>query len=316
MIGEGGGMKRGVFAFVLVVVAVAAVWLLWFARGRGADDVKPVARQRLISSRGHESVARARIDSAMHSLTNVSAVARRVRVRPTGGRVEDDWVDENGKAWPNDQIQLMRKIYDTAEADDLSKLVQLSDAVLECQNPEIREKFVDELGWFGEKAFEAIIGFLSDPNDSVVASARTHLIDAFQEIDDDADKAAILTLVSKAIRDDDVLDVFADELMCMDELLALQTIVDVMDTGTEQAKNAMKAMYETITDEEWDGIDKAEEWLQNNYSEEDSSGDSNIDGIHDPGVGPDLEGDPAAGDVNLDGGSDIGVDGAVELDVE
>ena len=311
-----GGMKRGVFAFALVAVAVAAAWLLWPAREHGADDVKPPVRSRLISSKGHESVARSRIDSAMHSLTNGAAVARRVRIRPTGGPVENDWVDENGKPWPKEQIQLMRKIYDTAEADDLGKLVQFSDAVLECPNPEIREKFVDELGWFGEKAFESIIGFLSDPNDDVVAAARTHLVDSFQEIDDDADKAAILTLVSKAIRDDDVLDVFADELMSMDELLALQTIADVMDTGTDQAKKAMMSMYETITDEKWDGVDKAEEWLQNNYSDDGVGDDSSVGESHDYGTEPDLERNPAAGDVNSGGGSDVGIDGGEEVDVE
>ena len=302
---------------VLAVVAVAAVWLLWSARGRDADDLKPVVRPRLISSKGHESVARSRIDSALHSLTNGAAVARRVRIRPAGGRVEDDWVDEDGKPWPKEQIQLMRKIYDTADADDLSKLAQFSNAVQECPNPEIREKFVDELGWFGEKAFESIIDFLSDPNDDVVASARTHIVDSFQEIDDDADKAAILTLVSKAIRDDEVLDVFADELMSMDELLALQTIVDVMDTGTDQAKKAMMSMYETITDEEWGGVDKAEEWLQNNYSsDEDSSGDPDVDGVHDSGMEPDLEMNSAAENVNLGVGSDVEIGGDVEVDVE
>ena len=312
----GGGMKRGVVAVVLAVVAVVTVCLLWLVRGRGTDDHRPVARPRLISSKGHDSVARSRIDSALLSLTNRATVARRVRIRPPGGRIEDDWVDEDGKPWPKEQIQLMRKVYDAAETDDLNELVQLSDDVWKCPNPEIREKFVDELGWFGEKAFEAIIGFLSDPSDDVVESARTHLADSFQQIDDDAGKAAILTLVSKAIRDDEVLEVFADELMSMDELLALQTIADVMDTGTDHAKKVMMSMYETITDEEWGGIDQAEEWLQNNYSDEDSNDDTSVDGTYDAGTEPDAEVEPDAGQNPVAEGENSDVGSDVEVDVE
>lgn len=260
--------------YVAILAVVAAVTALYLTGGGESNNPKNQQTgqhrkkskpARLISTGNEPSVARMKIDAAQVALTNRNGnVIHKVRIN-TKGEIEDDWVDENGKPWPKDQLELMRAIYNAGQEEDYPALVSELDAVLKCPNPEIREKFVDELGWHGERALSDLTYFLSDPNEDVVDSARTHLIDAVQELDDDAEKAAVVTTLSRAVSDGDMLESLADELMAMDELLALQTICDVIDTGTPKAANAVKEMYETITDQPWSGVDDAEAWLLENY---------------------------------------------------
>ena len=94
---------------------------------------------------------------------------------------------------------------------------------------------------------------------------------AFQEIESDAEKAAIYTLMTRAVTDSDVLERFSDELFDMDEVIALQAIIDTLDTGTPKAQEAAKEAYKMITDEEWTDIDAAEAWLNENYVADDES---------------------------------------------
>ena len=42
-------------------------------------------------------------------------------------------------------------------------------------------------------------------------------------------------------------------------------IVDIIDSGNEAGVRIAKEEYETLTGEEWKGVDAAEAWLQENY---------------------------------------------------
>ena len=149
-------------------------------------------------------------------------------------------------------------------------LASLSKEVAKCKNAELREHYVEELGWFGEKAFESLADFISDPNEDVAEEAKTQITDAFRDIEKDEEKAALCVLMSRAVSDSEVLESFTDELSTMDEALALQTIVDMMESGTSNAKAAAEVAYESITDEKWSGIDAAESWMEDNYIDSDT----------------------------------------------
>lgn len=265
----------------------AVIGIFWLCDEDG--DVRPPvsatrrARRRLISPTNQTSVARDKIDAARVAMESRKAEVqkasrgRKIRIGAGGDDVESDWVDENGKPWPREELDLMHVIYDAGQEEDYEALASVLDDVVSCSNAEIREKFVDELGWFGEQALSDLTYFLSDANEEVVEAARTQFVDAFQGIDDDAEKAALMTTLSKAISDGEVLDSLTDELMSMDELLALQTISDIIETGTSQAVAAAKEMYNTITDETWTDIDAAENWLQENYVDKEERQVENVD---------------------------------------
>jgi len=279
-------MKKVIIVCVLGLVAIAVFMTIRFSDASNDSAEEVSSSTRFLGKRGETSIARTQIDEAANALTNAPARARRqVRVR-SGGDMEATWVFEDGTPWPDAQKELMREILALSDNDDYEALAALSSQVASCENEEIRDNYVDELGWFGEKAFVDMAAFLSDPSEDVVDSARTHIADAFQEIDSDAEKAVLFSIMVKTVNDNDLLETLADELITMDAVLALQTIADTIAEGTTKAQKSVKEVYETITDEKWAGIDDAEAWLQANYEDLQDDG---VDGGYGPD-GPDSDG--------------------------
>ena len=262
--------SRKILYAIFAVLAVATVAVgLWPSNDDG-DAVLTRERRRkrlpLISTTNAPSVARVKIEDAQRAMTNNVAQTQRKFKIATEGNEEADWVDEDGNPWPKEQKQLMRAMSQAMEDDDFSSLRSLSDLVMDCPNAEIRERYVENLGWFWEQAVPELLGFMADPNEDVAQAAKDQWIDGVQTIENDAEKAVLLINVSKVMTDSEALESFADELIAMDELLALQTIVDTIDSGTPQAVKAVKDTYETITGEEWSDVEAAEKWLQENYA--------------------------------------------------
>lgn len=272
-------MKKKLIFAIVVGIVVVIVWLLI----RGDSDLTSVGkdgRQRRgmvknplkrLAARfdGGKTPARRDIDAAIENLKDRNKQAK-PRIRFSSD-VESTWTDEDGKPWPEKQRKLMRAVVDAAEKGDVAAVAAFAKQVAECNNPDLREQYVDELGWFGEQALVDLAPFIADPNEDVAEAARSQLMSAFQEIESDAEKAAIYTLMTRAVTDSDVLERFSDELFDMDEVIALQAIIDTLDTGTPKAQEAAKEAYKMITDEEWTDIDAAEAWLNENYVADDES---------------------------------------------
>lgn len=266
---KGGIMKKTLVTVVIVVVAVIGGWLmLRNAAPEHADAVSTPDSKgcvKLIGGMGENSLARQKIDAAVAAATNgTGRIVRRVRISHRGDE-EALWVFEDGTPWPEEQKVLMRTILQAVDDDDFSAVAELSADVAKCKNAELREMFVDELGWFGEQAFVELTNFISDPNEEVSDAARSQITDAFREIDSDEEKSALYVLLARVVTDSELLENFSDELFAMDELIALQTIADTIRDGTGKAKKAAMAAYETITDEAWTDIESAEAWLVENY---------------------------------------------------
>ena len=266
---------------VLIVAGLVAVasWLLVRSSlsdatdGGGSDASSTRNSSRSGKRSGKLAKARERIDAAMVTLTDRSVKPRRKIsvIRPAD--IESTWVYEDGTPWPEEQRNLMRGIVDASDEDDLDALTALSKDVSNCDNEELRERFVEELGWFGEKAFVELADFISDPSDEVAEAAKSQIADAFRDIDNDGEKAAMCVLMSRAVSDSEVLENFTDELFSMDEVVALQAIIDIIGSGTPNAKAAAEAAYEGITDEKWSDFDAAEIWLEENCIGEDDEDD-------------------------------------------
>ena len=125
----------------------------------------------------------------------------------------------------------------------------------------------------GVEAMAELPPFMSDPDQDVADAASSRWKDALQEIDDDGVKAGVIEMSAMAIKDKDMLEDVANELVGIDELAAIQVIVNVIETGGAAA-DAVREVYDLITGEEWSDIDAAESWLQENYdsSEQDDEG--------------------------------------------
>lgn len=280
--------KKMIFAIGLAVVVVVT-WLLMRGNKDGTEDAmadnrsnssavkgaKGKKSRKMLSrrSKGEVTKARREIDAAADRLASGNWTGKRRRVITHSTDIESTWTDEDGNPWPEEQRILMRAVVDAAEAEDFTAVATLAKEVINCENADLREQYVDELGWFGAQALGDLLPFLADANEDVVEAVRSQITDAYQDVDTDAEKAAVYTLLSRAVIDTEVLESLSDELEVMDEVIALQAIVDTIGDGTPEAQEAAKAAYKEITDADWTDIDAAEEWLRENYVSDDDPAD-------------------------------------------
>ena len=174
--------------------------------------------------------------------------------------------DSDGKPYSEADQKIMAAADAAIDEDDLDLARSLAEQALVSDNKELREMVVDALGWFGEEAMSELTPFMSDPDEDVAEQATSHWKDALQEVSDDGTKAGIVELSLNALKNKEILEDVANELMDIDELAALQVIVNVMEGGNDAATEALREVYDSITGEEWTGVDAAENWLQKNYT--------------------------------------------------
>lgn len=161
--------------------------------------------------------------------------------------------------------RLMRSIQSAVEAENYEDLLAVMPQVMASANAEIREDFVDALGWFGTEGMLELLPFLADRSESVADSASGHWEMALNRIDDSKDKCMLVESAMSVIRDRDSLDTMAQELVSCDEVDALQTLINLIDGPNSAAAEIAREQYEFITDEKYTGVEAAESWLQENY---------------------------------------------------
>lgn len=265
---------------VAAVAAIVAVTAIIIHVGRGDGD-QTVEQQNKSSRKGRKPylVQKNAAVSAVkyHQDESASKSARR-KIGRTAGRFSaaaSDGIfrDSDGKPYPPSDQKIMAAAAAAIDNDDLKAALGLADKALASGNKELREAVVDALGWFGVEAMAELTPFMSDPDKDVADAASSRWKDALQEIDDDGVKAGVIEMSAMAIKDKDMLEDVANELVGIDELAAIQVIVNVIETGGAAA-DAVREVYDLITGEEWSDIDAAESWLQENYDSGDKDDDS------------------------------------------
>lgn len=172
--------------------------------------------------------------------------------------------DENGRPYPEKDQRVMRQAQLAIDTDDLNAVRSVVAEALKSSNVELRSGVVESLGWFGESALPELVMFLSDKDESVVGDAKDRFIEALQEIEVDQEKAGVIETVLKGLKEKELLEDVAGELVGIDEFSAIQVLVNVIEGGGPAADVA-KETYNTITGDDWKSVDAAETWLQENY---------------------------------------------------
>ena len=275
-----------VIAAVAVLVAAVAVVLVQSGREK---DVKKVeaGTSRAKSKHGPYLVQKKAAVSAVKypSAAGSGKTSRPKRKKGVVGRPnsfpkansDNVYRDADGKPYPEADQKIMAAAEAAIDEDNLDLARSLAEQALASDNKELREMVVDALGWFGEEAMSELTPFMSDPDEDVAGQATSHWKDALQEVSDDGTKAGIVELSLGALKNKDILEDVANELMDIDELAALQVVVNVMEGGNDAATEALREVYDSITGEEWTGVDAAEEWLQKNYTPPDDDDDDKSD---------------------------------------
>jgi len=277
-------MKRtSKIAIVVVAAAVVALGCYMFISMRGGKP-SPVPEkgkpQALLAQKGAQTKAVKSVDTlraAVRSVTNKTGRVSQVVARGRLGAGGDDvFRDEDGNAYPEKEQALMRQALAVIENDDLDGARELAEKAIGSRNAELRAMAVDALSWFGQNALVELTEFMSDANEGVAEEAKSSWMRALQEIEDDGLKAGVVELTLGKLKNKDILEDVANELVGIDELAAIQVLANVIDDGKNaKAVAAAKEAYNSITGDDWSGVDAAEDWLQKNYTapEEDSSAD-------------------------------------------
>ena len=178
---------------------------------------------------------------------------------PNDGEAEDDMSPEDRR--------LMDAIDKGRDEDDLELLVKVIPAVSASTNAEVRAELVDAIGWFDVKGMNHLLPFMADPDDDVRESAIDNWTSALGEVEDEKMRAQMVGAVMQVLTDQDALESMVNELIDMDERVALQTLVDVIEGGkaAPQGVAVAREQYEFLTGEEYTNLDAANQWLAENY---------------------------------------------------
>ena len=260
-----------------VVAAVVAVGLYLALNGRG-KDVKPAEVRNLKTARTSKHVKR----PPAPVQTTVSQSKVEAPVKPTGsgktvkrkgkpikiapGSTDGIFRDSDGNPYPDADQEIMTAAEAAIEQDDLATARSLAEKALASDNTEWKEMVVDALGWFGEAAMAELTPFMSDPDEDVANAAASHWKDALQEMEDDGMKATVVDLTLSAVKNKDIVEDVANELIGIDEVAALKVLATAIESDNILAADAARETYENITGEKWSGVDAAEKWLQENYT--------------------------------------------------
>ncbi len=270
------GVKVGA---LLAVIAVCAAVTLWCALGspNGGES----ARKELQAKRQR----RDRKDRAsFHRQKRGEKVVEQTRLDPNRKPQFGLEADEEAKL-TDMQRKMLEEIREACEEDDRKKVIKLVQQMQASEEwPDgipaiIKLEAIDALGWFGIDGLAELAGFLKDTDPEVQKAA----VDGFDEALSDPDlgdrqRAEILKAASQVVTDRDALDSMMMELDDMRNSVAVQVSIDILKTGNEESKAALReAMDERF---EYDTEDDTElpppknetelkRWLEQNPDDED-----------------------------------------------
>ena len=262
------------FVIAGVVMAAAVVAAVVIVRGGKSPADAPGAV---------DTGAARRPGSAMERPANhaeESALGKGKRSKPTAEEVKAlraqrramrQTTEDRTDLTPDEKRVMLaiEKALDDESLDDLKKALPEAAA---SKNVEIRSDLVDALGWFGKEAMNDLLPFMADPDEDVRSSAIDNWTSALGEISHEKTRADVIESAMMVVDDEDALESMTMELNDLDELIAIQTIINVVESGKAppEAVAAAREEYEFITGEDYTNVEDANKWMEENY---DSPGD-------------------------------------------
>ena len=212
----------------------------------------------------------------------ISAVRSGARIRVPSARSEREKPsfaldDDDESNLTEVQRRLIVEIREALDREDkavvlnLVQKMQSSDEWPDGIPKAIKLAAIDALSWFGSSGLPEIAGFLADGDDEVVQTALDKFEEALSDFDlSDFERAEILIQAAKIVTDADAMDSMLFELNNMRHSVAVDTIKEMMVSGSEATKSVLPDNIEFYTGEEGiDSPEKLDEWLAENPDDED-----------------------------------------------
>ena len=197
------------------------------------------------------------------------------RSRPSGAKTREKPVlavldDDEGDDRTPAERDLEERIEKALEDEDFEAAIACAGEALKCKVGEIRQNMVDTLGWFGAKALPELTPFLADDDNDVRESAMSEWTMALADIEDDAERIGAVESAMGILNDEDSLDELSNEYIGVDEKLAVESLVRIIDGGgSKEGVEKAKETYEFVTGDEWASTEEAARWIAEEYEPSD-----------------------------------------------
>lgn len=190
-----------------------------------------------------------------------------IRTKPVLGLLSVD--DEDGDKRSPAERRLAEAIEKALDEEDLELARSCAKEAVDCRSAEIRQAMVDTLGWFGEKAIVELLPFMADADEDVAESARNGWETGVAEVEDARKRLDLVGRVMGIMTDEDFLESVSGEYIGIDEKLAVESLLSVIEGGGSAAGIAKaKETYEFVTGEEFVDRAAAEKWVAEEYEPE------------------------------------------------
>ena len=267
--------KRIVLVAVAVLALAACVVILCVGRKspveRQANPSPRTSRAGDALDRGGSAGARASRRAGLKASEEKKARAQKKKSRGSlerhsGKPVRSSADDSDEDSLPPEARKLSNRIEEALDKEDLKKAVACAKEALNCPYAEVRQSMVETLGWFGAKGLPELTPFLADADDDVRESAMNEWSIALSDIDDEAEKIGVVEMAMLVLNDDDALDDLSNEYIGVDEKIAVDSLVKIIEAGgSEKGVAKAKETYEFVTGEEFTNRADAEKWIAEEY---------------------------------------------------
>ena len=266
---------RGRVGYGLPLLVVAAIALIaaavWFMSGSDAP-VKEEGRQTLRSRKIVErklKPKKARKLSRIRKVRDGKKTAKKVDL----GKVKPDFLDnpEEIRQLTEEMKKMFIDLQNALDLDDRKKVytlvhkLQLMDEWPDGIPKSVKLKALQALSWFGAEGMAEAIRFLEDSDQEVVKTT----FDTFEKQMDDAwslgDEALSKTLIGIAqaniVRFDsnelsDFYDnIYTSSFLNMRDTVKAQTVLDILNTGSPKAVEAIEKSWSTLLDVDAEAVD-------------------------------------------------------------
>ncbi len=192
----------------------------------------------------------------------VNPPGKKKKGKPRRIKIEDPYTPEERK--------LADGLQDALDGNNLEDVRREIEKIKRQDNAELKCEAMEALAFFGMSAIPDLVEFAKDSNQEVVDAAADKISFTLEELESEDCKlkaGTISTLLSMGgLWGEDAIETFVGQLEALgsdDELLAVQTLVDLIDGNgaDERVKARAKEAYEFVTGEEYEGFEKAEAWF-------------------------------------------------------
>lgn len=154
----------------------------------------------------------------------------------------------------------MRHALDSGDKD---MAMAIARELMDSDDIAVRESSLRTFEWLGVDAMPELAEMAMDDDAQIAAEAMKKFIETIEEVPEEVERAELIKQMIPTLTTTEEVDSLLMELTRMETKTAIQTVVDVIENGTQLSEASAKDMYHHLTGgEDYEGIDQAEVILE------------------------------------------------------